>query len=92
MINSINKSQIKKSVILKIIVIVSAIVGTILSVYDRSDFMGGYRVFMYFTIQSNIAIAIISAIGLYYIRSSKSGSVWEVIKFVETVSITLTFS
>lgn len=88
--NNIREPQVKKSIILKILVIIAAVVGTILSVYDRAAFMSGYRVFMYFTIQSNIAIAIISAIGLYYIKSNRSGNVWEIIKFVGTVSITLT--
>ena len=53
--------------------------------------MGGSRVFMYFTIQSNIAMAIICGIGLYLIK--KGGNVsrtWYIIKFVGTVSITLT--
>jgi hypothetical protein len=57
----------------------------------RSSFMGGSRVFMYFTIQSNIAVAVISAIGLYYMVKGKTpGNAWYVIKFVGTVSITLT--
>lgn len=77
---------------LKIIVVVSAVLGIILSAAGgRSKFMGGKVVFMYFTIQSNIAIAVICAIGLVLmIRHAEVGRVWCVIKFVGTVSITLT--
>ena len=52
--------------------------------------MGGTRVFMYFTIQSNIAIAIVSAIGAFYLFKDRVGRVWPILKFVGTVSITLT--
>ena len=82
--------QKNASIILKCVVIVSAIIGIMLSVFDSNAFMSGARVFMYFTIQSNIAIAIIAAIGLYYIKCDKAGNAWQIIKFVGTVSITLT--
>ena len=80
------------STLLKITVIVSAFVGTLLSAYaGRKSFMGGSRVFMYFTIQSNIAIAIICAIGLFFLfRKKEAGKAWYVIELVGTVSITLT--
>lgn len=80
------------SYILKIIVIVSAVLGTILSAAGgRNSFMGGSVVFMYFTIQSNIAIALICLIGLVLLASGKKiGKVWYIIKFVGTVAITLT--
>ena len=46
---------------------------------------------MFFTIQSNIALALISLIGLVLLlKNRRFGSVWYVIKFVGTVSITLT--
>lgn len=77
---------------LKIVVFLSAVIGTFLSAYaGRNSFMGGSRVFMYFTIQSNIAMAIISAIGLCLLyKGGKVGQIWQIIKFVGTVSITLT--
>ena len=80
------------STLLKITVIVSAVVGTLLIDYaGRKSFMGGSRVFMYFTIQSNIAIAIICAIGLFFLfRKKEAGKAWYVIELVGTVSITLT--
>ncbi len=80
------------SLILKAIVIVSAAVGVFLSAYaSRNTFMGGNRVFMYFTIQSNIAVAILSLIGaVLLLRPARISDAWYVVKFVGTVSITLT--
>lgn len=80
------------SIILKLIVIISAVAGTFFSAYaGRHSFMGGSRVFMYFTIQSNIAIAIICAIGLCLVaRNSKINQGWQIVKLVGTVAITLT--
>ncbi|MCQ2613932.1 MAG: Pr6Pr family membrane protein [Treponemataceae bacterium] len=80
------------SLVLKVIAIVSAILGTVLSAYaGRNAFMGGRTVFMFFTIQSNIALAIISGIGFAFILKNRAFSdSWYLIKFVGTVSITLT--
>ncbi len=77
---------------LKIIVVLSAAVGVFLSAYaGRNSFMGGSRVFMYFTIQSNIAVALISLIGCCLMLTKKKvGEVWHVIQFVGAVAITLT--
>ncbi|MBR5650097.1 Pr6Pr family membrane protein [Pseudobutyrivibrio sp.] len=90
--SNISVLQKKISYLLKIIVFVSAVVGTILSYLGSQDsFMGGSRVFMFFTTQSNIVMAIISLIGLcYMIRVREAGQVWQVVKFVGTVAITLT--
>ena len=80
------------SLILKLTVILSAAAGVALSALASSDtFMGGSVVFMYFTIQSNIAIALVSLIGGFLLIGRKQiGGAWYVIKFVATVSITLT--
>ena len=80
------------SYLLKCVVVVSAAVGVILSAMaSASTFMGGGRVFMYFTIQSNIAIGLICLIGgLLLAAGRKPGNGWHVIKFMGTVSITLT--
>ncbi len=80
------------SYILKTTVIVSAVLGTVLSALGgRNAFMGGKVVFMYFTIQSNIAIALICAIGLWFMLSGKPYyRWWQVVKLVGTISITLT--
>ncbi|MCR5755577.1 MAG: hypothetical protein K6G30_12300 [Acetatifactor sp.] len=47
------------SYILKLITVLSAVTGTFLSAYaGRNSFMGGSRVFMYFTIQSAVILLI----------------------------------
>ena len=90
--NNLSVKQKNLSSVFKGIVILSALIGTFLSAYaGRHSFMGGSRVFMYFTIQSNIAIAVICGIGLFLMMKNKEvSSIWYVIKFVGTVAITLT--
>lgn len=90
--NTIVSTRKILSCILKLIVISAAVIGTGLSAYASSKtFMGGSRVFMYFTIQSNIVIAIICAAGLYLIAGKKNVSkTWHIVKFVGTIAITLT--
>lgn len=80
------------SAILKLLVIISATVGISIVAYaSRNTFMGGRKMFMYFTIQSNIAIALISIIGLFLLaKGARVNETWYVIKFVGTISITLT--
>ena len=80
------------SLALKIIVIVFAVTGTILSASaGTGSFMGGTTVFMYFTIQSNIALALIALIGLILMLTKTNvPNWWYVIKYIGTVSITLT--
>lgn len=87
----LSATQKKISLVLKIIVIFSAVIGTILSYMANANlFMSGSRTFMYFTIQSNIAIAIISAVGISYMLKDKNEDVWQIVHFVGAVSITLT--
>ncbi len=80
------------SLVLKFTAALSAVLGTFLSAYaGRNSFMGGRTVFMFFTIQSNIALAIICGIGIAFILKNRSFSdLWYLVKFVGTVSITLT--
>ena len=80
------------SLFLKCAVIISAAVGVILSaIAGAQSFMGGGRVFMYFTIQSNIAIALVCAVGAaLLLRNRPFKEIWYVVKYVFTVSITLT--
>ncbi len=89
---AISQTRKRISCVLKLIVILSAVVGTVMSARaGRNSFMGGSRVFMYFTIQSNIAIGLICLIGgLLLAAGRKPGNGWHVIKFMGTVSITLT--
>ena len=90
--NNLSKQQKIVSSALKIIVFLSAVIGTFLSWYaGKESFMGGTNVLMFFTIQSNIAVAVISIIGLFLIYGKKPISgVWYIVKFVGTVAITLT--
>lgn len=89
---TISKTRKTISCVLKLVVILSAAVGTVLSAYGgRSAFMGGSKVFMYFTIQSNIAIALICAVGaVLLMRNRMISDTWYIVKFAGTVSITLT--
>ena len=90
--NEITKPRRFVSAVLKIIVFLSAVAGVFMSWYaGKGSFMGGANVFMFFTIQSNIAVAVISLIGLFLISGRKRiSNVWYIIKFTGTVSITLT--
>lgn len=80
------------SMLLKCAVFVSAAVGVAMSAAaGRRAFMGGSRVFMYFTIQSNIASALISLIGA--VQMARDGGIrrsWAIVQFIGAVSITLT--
>lgn len=80
------------SIFLKAVVVISAALGVFITAFaSKSSFMGGGRVFMFFTIQSNIAIAIVSLIGMaLLLKGQQITHTWYVIKFVATVSITLT--
>ncbi len=80
------------SLVLKFIVIISAAVGVVLSALaGRQAFMGGGAVFMFFTIQSNILIAVTCAVGaVLLMRQGPVARAWYVFKYVGTVSITLT--
>ncbi|MCR5676908.1 MAG: Pr6Pr family membrane protein [Agathobacter sp.] len=90
--NQISATRARISYVLKLIVFLSATIGTFLSAYaGRHSFMGGRVVFMYFTIQSNLAIAVICLIGAILMQRRRAVSQgWYVIQFVGTVSITLT--
>ena len=74
--------QKRISCFLKLIVVISALVGTLLSAYaGRRSFMGGSRVFMYFTIQSNLAVAAVCAVGFFLIlRGKPVSNAWFVLR------------
>ena len=89
--NSLSFKQKIASIIIKLVVIISAFIGVLLSALSADGFfMSGKVVFMYFTIQSNIAIALVCLIGLILLFLNKANYIWFVIKLVFTVSITLT--
>ncbi len=88
---NLSKKRKISSIILKTVVILSAIIGTILSYNSATEFMSGKTVFMYFTIQSNLLIALVCLIGLCLILTKKEiNRIWFIIKLVSTISITLT--
>lgn len=80
------------TICLKLIVFISALIGVVISASASSKtFMGGHTVFMYFTIQSNILIALVCLIGLVLLLINKKvNDIWFLIKFISTISITLT--
>ena len=79
------------SYILKAIVVIAAAVGIVMSAAaGRRAFMGGSRVFMYFTIQSNIAVLLICAAGAYLMSRGEVSDRWLAVQFMGAVSITLT--
>ena len=87
----LSNKRIIISSILKLIVIVSATIGVVLSAFAGIDaFMGGETVFMYFTIQSNILIALVCLVGVFLLLFNKTNKIWHIIKYASTVSITLT--
>ena len=68
----LSRTQKVISGILKTAVILSAVIGTFLSWHaGRNSFMGGRTVFMFFTIQSNIAAALICAVGFCLLMRGK---------------------
>ena len=78
------------SVILKLIVAVAAAVGVTLSA-SSNGFMGRGTVWLFFTIQSNVWMAVTCLIGLYFVLKHKTITrAMYLIKLVFTVSITLT--
>ncbi len=80
------------SLILKAVTVLSAAIGIgMTAASGRNSFMGGSRVFMYFTIQSNLLICLICLIGfILLLRRDEIGKGWRVIKLAGTVAITLT--
>ena len=89
--SSMSPVRLVLSLLLKCTVIVSAAVGTYISAGGRQAFMSGTRAFMYFTIQSNIAVALISLVGIIRLIGKAAPSrVWTILQFVGAVAITLT--
>ncbi len=86
------KNQKNISMVLKVIIAFCAIAGTALSIISaKGSFMSGFRTFMYFTTQSNIAMAIISLMGLRFMLQNRVITErWWTIRFVGAVAITLT--
>lgn len=88
----ISRTQKIISLLLKLVIILSAAIGSIICFNSGAEnFMGGARVFMYFTFQSNIALALISLIGGFFLLRGKGiPGVWHIIRLIGAVSITMT--
>ena len=86
------KARLAVTMILKVVIFCSALIGTALTaIANEKMFMNGSAAFMYFTIQSNILVALISLVGaIFWMKNSMPGNGWYVFKFVGTVAITLT--
>lgn len=79
------------SLFLKATVVIGAIVGVVLSHYSARGFMGGNSTFLYFTIQSNLWIAILDTIALaMMLRGGSTRRCYSLAQLIFTVSITLT--
>ena len=80
------------SLLLKLTIIYCAVKGVWMSANAQNDaFMGGKTVFMYFTIQSNLAVAALCAAGLLLEFGKQAApGWWFVVKYVGTVAITIT--
>lgn len=80
----------KSSIILDILIILSSFIGILLT-FSINNFMTS-RALLYYTIQSNICILIISVLFLIYkIFKKKIPNYLYIIKFICTVGITVTF-
>ena len=88
----LSNKQMVVSILLKLATIVSVLIGVIISAKaSLTVFMGGNRVFMYFTIQSNILIALVLLIELIFMfKNKKLPYFLVVLKYISTISITLT--
>ena len=84
-----NKKEILISAISKLLLIVGVVIGVWASLLQEGFFNPKH--FLYYTIQSNIEIAIICLVSLLFIFSKKEiPSIVYTLKFIFTVAITLT--
>ncbi len=76
---------------MKALVVLFATWGVLAAVKSSADsFMGGSTMLLYFTIQSNIAMAVVCLISAILMLCKKVPSWWHTVNFVATISITLT--
>lgn len=78
------------SILLKVIVVVSALVGVALSYYNSHGFNNGNSTFLFFTIQSNLWIALLDAVALAIMARGGTRRWYSLAQLMFTVSITLT--
>lgn len=77
-------------VILKVAVVVCALIGILLSASDPDAYMGGSSVFLYFTIQSNIWIALLKIVEIVRFGKEDESRTMSIFRLIFTISITLT--
>src|SRR5690606_10512974 len=81
-----------KNIIIKVSVILSAIIGVVLQMDTTSGgFMSGRSLIMYFTIQSNLWIAMIAFVGIFVAIFNKPAKGFYLIKYILTTGILLTY-
>lgn len=81
----------KISIIIKTLIVLCAATGVYLNIFDNPDSGRAWNGLLYFTVQSNIWMAIVAAIGIYRILNNKCNSkLWSIVTLVFTISITLT--
>jgi len=86
-----NRTSDILSFVLRLTTVVAAVWGTALCTFDPTAFMGGKAAWLYFTIQSNIWIALCLFIGLVFqLLRRQPGRWYGVVQLVCTVSIVLT--
>lgn len=78
------------STLIKVIVVVSALVGVALSYYNSRGFNNGNSTFLFFTIQSNLWIALLDAVALAIMERGGTRRWYSLAQLMFTVSITLT--
>lgn len=81
-----------KNIIIKVSVILSAIIGVVLQMDTASGgFMSGRSLIMYFTIQSNLWIAMIAFVGIFVAIFNKPAKGFYLLKYILTMGILLTY-
>jgi len=89
-----SKAGKRISCALKAVVILAAVAGIRISAeagIGTGIYVGGSQVFMYFTIQSNLVIALICAVGGFLLTRNRPIPMgWYIVKLMGTVSILLT--
>ncbi|MCQ2335316.1 MAG: hypothetical protein MJZ89_05705, partial [Paludibacteraceae bacterium] len=78
------------SFLLKAIVLIAAVWGISLCAFDENAFMGGKAVWLYFTIQSNVWMALVALFGALMMGRGLFPRWMSVLQLMMTVSITLT--
>ncbi len=80
------------SILIKAALIVIGVLGIVFTI-QSAGFMGGKYLPLYFTVQSNITIILISAVFLIneLVRKKFVNQFWYILKYIFTVAITITF-